>query len=97
MAVEITGSSDDTIEVGGDISAELYDTGFGAGAYVCLSNGLVLHFELGEGEVWRARVERGDASRVSIAPGDGTGDDVVFCTEPVEWVSATTDAPAFAR
>lgn len=96
MAITIRGASDDIVEVEGDIEAELYDTAFGAGVYVYLSTGLVLYFELGERDEWRARVERGDASTVAIERDEDDNDEATISI-PVDWVAASTDAPAIAR
>ncbi len=94
-SVTIYGSSDDLIEVEGDISEEFGDPAFHAGAYVYVSTGDVLRFTLRH-EGWRAEAVV-DASGVTIEHLDGEDDRVTVSgalTGYVSWVVATTTAPA---
>lgn len=96
--IEITGGSDDLIEITGAIVEEFNDTAFAAGAYVYVSTGAVVRLRL-EVEGWRATVIHPGTTQVGVAhPLSGhTCDDTVYVRGSVSWVVVTTTAPARSR
>lgn len=71
MSVTVYGSSDDLIEVEGDIREEL--TAIESPSYVALSNGVALKLRYDEDGCWRINLVAG--SGVTITPADGPDSD----------------------
>lgn len=86
MRVEVTGASDDLIELSGDIRDEFgaYDSD---GDYLAFSDGTVLRIVYGEHGIWRvSRVCAGSAD-YEHTPGDVRADtfDVAVLTGDIGW------------
>ena len=77
MPVTIYGASDDLIEIEGDIDEEwtALQMDDGDGAYVALSNGVVVTIRYTDEGVWRVAPSAGDKSLVSVEFADGPDDD----------------------
>jgi hypothetical protein len=85
---EIYGSSDDLIEISGNISEEFYPHGHDDIDFLSFSDGTVLSIEYGKGGFWRInRVAAGTAEYVKVEGDDPEENysDHVFLTG-VDWV-----------
>ena len=93
MSITVSGSSDDLIEVDGNISQE-----FGAyesGRYLGFSNGVILRVMYDDNGIWRVTPIAG-RDKVSIVycsadTDDGACSDVATLTEPATWVVCGTE------
>ena len=95
--IEITGASDDLIEVTGDIHAEFSPSEKGAaeGVIVAVSTGTLLRVRYDEDGIWRVVVARNGAD-VIISKIEGnveldTFDRVTLSAERIEWVAIASD------
>src|SRR4029079_4836488 len=94
--ITIYAASDDLVEVDGDIEEEFsnYDFSEPGGAYVCVSTGDLIQFQIDEDGDWFARVIVDATSPTIGKRPDRPGDDQVTVSAPVAWVVATTEKPA---
>ena len=74
MSIEVYGSSDDLVEIEGDIREEFSLLG-DEGGYLAFSNGVVLSVEYGHGGVWRIAPMSAPDDRVSIVQAPADDDD----------------------
>lgn len=105
MTLKVYGSSDDLIEIEGDITEEFniyfsdeYNTDDeNSSVLLALSNGLVLNIEYNNIGLWKISQVWGDSSKtkyvfVATDPNSNNYSDVVLIVDSIEWVTlAKTD------
>lgn len=95
MSVTIYGSSDDLIEVEGDVREEFNALSYGCsgdGGYIATSSGVLVRIDYSESGVWRIAPVSGEASVVQ-APEDDEDNYSDVCTieGDIKWVVLGSD------
>lgn len=88
MAIEVSGHSDDCIEVEGDFQAEFYATEDG-GDFLAFSDGTVLHVEYTNAGIWRINKVESGAAKYSKTEATNSEDDYtdkVTLIGEIRWV-----------
>lgn len=92
MSLTIYGSSDDLIEVEGDISEEYTDYNNPEGSVLAFSNGAALRIAYSDSGVWRIVPLTGDMQIAqALEDDDDNYSDVATVTGDVRWIVRGTD------